>query len=490
MQRLSWTSRFGQSLLLLALGLSSFVAAQDDNKASSAKQPATHTVKAERFRIELKLSGTFESARTVEVALRPKAWTKLEVKQAVAHGTAVKKGDRLVELDLVDLKRSIKSAEQALVIGKLGLDEARVSLDAQRKTTPIELAAAERSAKNADDDLKYFLEVDRDRSIKSAERSLKSSQYALEYAAEELNQLRQMYKADDLTEETEEIILKRAERSVEAAEFSLESTKLRTSRTLKTTIPRQETELVESTKRQAFNLAKTVTTTSAALKKAEIGLEKLQIEHAQAEEKLAELKADLKTLSDIHSPIDGFVYFGRIQKGKWSGVGAFEAALQPGGTITSGKVFMTIVSPDVARVRASVSEKDLFQVREGITGKGTPTAFPDMKFGLKVSSIGRIPSAPGQFECVIDLTNGPESSVVAGMGCQVSLITYDQADALCVPAESVFSDVGEDEQYVFVAGDGHTRQPVKTGRRSGERIEIVSGLKAGDKILVKKPEGE
>lgn len=500
MQRPAWISLFSLTVVLLTVGLTSLGFADEAAKEAAEpnsgpaekpiKKPATHTVKAERLLIELNLSGTFESARAVEIALRPKSWSKLEVKRAVAHGESVKKGDRLVELDLEELKRSITSAEQALAIGKLGLEEARVTLEAQRRTMPIELEAARRNAKNANDDLKYFLEVEKARSIKSAERSLRSSQYSLEYATEELNQLRQMYKADDLTEETEEIILKRAERSVESAAFSLESAKLRTAKTLKTSIPRQEISLTESTKRQSFNLARTVTTTEAALKKAEIGLEKLEIEHALATEKLAELKADLKMLSQIKSPIDGFVYFGRVQNGKWSGVGTFEAALQPGGALTPKKVFMTIVSADVKRVRASVSEKDLFQVRQGIAGKGSATAFPDSKFELAVSSVGRIPSAPGQFDCVIDLADGSKTSAVAGMSCQVSLVTYDQPDALCVPGASVFSDAGEEEQYVFVAkDDGHARQVVKTGRKHDGRVEIVEGLNAGDEILVKKPEG-
>ena len=459
--------------------------------AKPVKKPATHTVTAKRLHIELKLSGTFESARAVEVSLRPHTWSKLEVNRAVPHGAVVKKGEQLVELDLEDLQKAIKSAEQALAIGALALDEAKVSLDAQRRTTPISLAAAQRNAKNANDDLKYYLEVERAQSIKSAEISLKNSQYSLEYATEELNQLRQMYKADDLTEETEEIILKRAERSVENAQFSLESAKLRTARTLGTTLPRREVELVESTKRESFNLTKTVTTAEAGLKKAEIALEKQIIEHAHAKENLAELKADLQTLSTIDAPINGFVYFGRVQNGKWSGKGTFEAALQPGGTIAPKQVFMTIVSPDVVRVRAQVSEKDLFQVRAGVIGKGTATAFPDAKFNLRVDSVARIPSAPGQFDCVIDLVDVPDNSVAAGMACSLSLVTYDRPKALSVPAGSVFSDPGEDEQYVFVVdGDTHARRTVKTGRTNGGAIEIVEGLKAGDAILDKKPEGE
>lgn len=478
---------------LLFLVATSAVAAAEETKKEEpkAKRPATHTVKAEPVLIELNLTGTFESEHAAEISLRPTAWSKLEVKSAIGHGAEVNKGDQLVDLELEDLRRAVVSAEQSLTVSRLSLEEAKVGLAAQRKTTPMAIKAAERKVKNANDDLQYFLVVDRDQAIKGAERSLKSSQFALEYATEELNQLRQMYKADDLTEETEEIILKRAERSVESAQFSLDSAKLRTARTLKTTIPRGEVELTESTKRESLNLAKTVITLTAGLTKAEIGFEKQRLEYAQAEERLDDLKADLTMLSAITSPIDGFVYYGRVNSGKWSGQGTHEAELQPGGVVAAKKVFMTIVSTKVVRVRTSVSEKDLFQVREGITGEGTPTAFPDAKVGLKVSSVGRIPSAPGQFDCVIDLVGDMNSPVSAGMNCKISLATYDQPNALTVPVESVQIDASNKESYVYVVdGDDHARRAVTTGRQHGGRFEIVNGLQAGDEVLLSKPEGE
>ena len=60
--------------------------------------------------------------------------------------------------------------------------------------------------------------------------SLKSSEQYLAYAAEELNQLKKMYEADDLTEETEEIILQRAQYQYERAKFSMKQLKLETKR--------------------------------------------------------------------------------------------------------------------------------------------------------------------------------------------------------------------------------------------------------------------
>ena len=49
--------------------------------------------------------------------------------------------------------------------------------------------------------------------------SLNRQEQYLSYSLEELNQLKKMYEADDLTEETEEIIIQRAQNDVDQAKF-------------------------------------------------------------------------------------------------------------------------------------------------------------------------------------------------------------------------------------------------------------------------------
>ena len=468
--------------LLLGLQTTSF----SQDAAAEESKPATHEVKTDRLKIELKLSGTFEGEQSAEVALKPESWTKLEVKEAQSHGARVNKGDPLVKLDLEDLEKAIKAAEQAVILSELDLDAVEVTLEALRETTPLDLAAAERSVKETVADLDYFLKVTKDRSKKSAEYSLRNAQYSLEYAQEELNQLKQMYKADDLTEETEEIILKRAERGVVNALFSLESRELATKRTLETELPRQEQSLKDATKKQTAGLARTTTSLAAATKKAEISFEKQFIAHRKTVEDLKNLQADLKLLSSVTSPIDGFVFYGRVTKGTWAGKGTLEAALQPGGSITPKQVFMTVVAPGAARFHTSVPESDVFQVRAGQSGKVKPTAVPDGLFEARVKSVSPVPSSPGSFDCVVTVAAG-DAPILSGMKGEVTIVTYDKAAALTVPKSAVFSD-DDDSKYVFVvSAAGHSKQPVKTGRTKGDDLEILEGLKTGDKILQTKP---
>ena len=74
----------------------------------------------------------------------------------------------------------------------------------------MDLVAAERSRRIAKEDLAQMLEVELPTARKAVDFSLQMSADSLAYEKEELRQLEKMYKADDLTEETEEIVLRRA----------------------------------------------------------------------------------------------------------------------------------------------------------------------------------------------------------------------------------------------------------------------------------------
>ncbi len=211
--------------------------------SSAAGKPATATAKVEKgpLKIEVVLTGVFEAQRMTEVSIRPKAWAlPLLVERAVELGTPVKKGDILVELNREKIDKAIEDAEVENTLSELALKQADEELPILEKALPVDLAAAERTKTQADEDLKRFLEIDKPHSIKSADFSVKRSNEYLEYAKEELRQLEKMYRSKDLTEETEEIILRRQRFQVENSEFGLKESELHRDQTLKVDLPRQE----------------------------------------------------------------------------------------------------------------------------------------------------------------------------------------------------------------------------------------------------------
>src|SRR5271157_3077992 len=171
---------------------------KDEPSADKSSIAAPATVKVEKgpFKVDVTLTGVFESARMSEVAVKPKAWSMpLVVEKAVELGTPVKQGDILVELDREKIDKAIQDAEVELSLGELSLKHAEEKLPVLEKLLPIGLAAAERAKTQADEDLARFREIDRPNSEKMAQFSVKSAVEYLEYAKEELRQLEKMYRS-------------------------------------------------------------------------------------------------------------------------------------------------------------------------------------------------------------------------------------------------------------------------------------------------------
>lgn len=180
-------------------------------KADEAKKPAppaTQKVKKGLIKITLELDGVLEAENAQEIAVRPDEWSSLIVLHAAPHGAYVRKGDVILELDPEKLDHAITDLRKDMQINALSLQQTEEQLSALEKTTPIDMEAGSRTARLAKEDRDFYFEIDRPFTVKATDFSLKSMKEYLEYEEEELRQLEKMYKADDITEETEAIVLK------------------------------------------------------------------------------------------------------------------------------------------------------------------------------------------------------------------------------------------------------------------------------------------
>jgi HlyD family secretion protein len=351
------------------------------------------------------------------------------------------------------------------------------------------MAKAERAATIATEDLKRWSEIERPMSEKAANFSFQMAAQSLEYQTEELRQLEKMYKADEITEETEEIILKRTRNEVEQSKFMFERAKLSHEETLKIELPRKHEYTERAAKLAAIEWDRARVTMPNAMRQKELGLVKTAQDLAKAADALKQLKSDREAMS-VKAPIAGVVYYGRVMRGKWSGGAEAAAMLQNGGKLVAGGVFMTVINPEALLVRAVVDEKQLGRVKPGMAARIVPTASQETTLAATLASISAVPVAIGGIDATATFKLGDAAqSAVAGMTCKVTLVPVFKADALSVPASAVFEDdFDPSKRYVLIAGDKPERRDVKTGLRTDAKVEIVEGLKAGDKILTKKPE--
>lgn len=473
---------FRRMLLVVPLTLLAATVAHGQD-AEAAK---TLTVEPAPFRVVVDLPGVFESESMTEIRLRPREWAKLVVKKVLPQGTRVAEGEPVLWLETDEIDDAIRDAEFAVQLGKLSLAGAQSELKALEDSVPLDLEAAERAKKHADEDLAYYQKVGEEQSRKNAEETLKMFQERLEYAQEELNQLEKMYKADDLTEETEEIILVRTRRDMEHAKVAAESAKLRYERDLQIDLPRERINIENTAVRQNLALQKARATLPPSVDQKKIELDKLVQSQKQLERKLALLQADRELLT-VKSPVAGVVRYGECERGKWTTAAQLESQLREGGAVTANQTVLTIVSAAGMIVRVEIPEAQLSQCIPGKTGVVVPTAYPELRLPATLDAVNLVAVKEGTYDGRVSFASD-KLAVTPGMAATVKLSVYSSESAISVPSSAVFSEESDDsEKFVYLAGDKPEKRSVKVGLTKGDRIEVRDGLKAGDKILLEKP---
>jgi len=477
------------SAILLPLALVPAIAARAADAPAKPAEPAVHAVKLVPFRVEARIEGIFEPQALAAVRLEPKRWSQFVVVEAVPHGARVGKGDVLVKVETDKLDAAIDDLRFGNRLADLahGLMERELAI--LEKATPRQLEIARRARRIVDEDLRRYEEKEKELVEAATDLRLESATFSRANAEEELAQLEKMYEQDDLTEETEEIVLKRARFQAELARFGQRWAEDDHDRAVGLDLPRWLERLRKAAEAAALDEERAEAALPVALDKMRVELEKSAHERRKLRENLADLEAD-RRLMPITAPIDGTVYYGHFRQGKWVDADDAERALVPGGQVQPRQAVLTVIAPGKLAVRAGVPEKDLARVPAAAGARIVPKAFPDAPLPGKVRSVSPLPVAPGRFEAVVDMLD-EQPRLAAGMEAEVRVTADQRAEVLAVPRKAVFTDDFDDgRRYVLVSAGGGKeplKRPVTIGRSNDELIEVTAGLSVGEEILLEKP---
>ena len=381
------------------------VVAADEPESASDTKPKVTTV-----------SGTFEAIRSHSLAAETEQLKALKIKKILPHGSEVTKGQNVVWFETEDADKQIKEAARSLRLAELTFQDEELGYQQFQESQKLDKAAADRTFQKAKQDYDNFVQVDLERQIESAHFSLKNAIASRDNVMEELTQLEQMYREDDLTEESEEIVLKRAKQAVENAEFRLKGTRVSTERALKQSIPRSRAEKDAAFTRAQLAHAKSMHGLNTARQRREI-------EMNQKQEKLQETQDDFKKLQQerkklvVRAPADGIVFHGKLSRGK---VSDKPSTLAEGTSVTNKQVLATLAEPGKLQIRVDLQEKDLTQVVVGAKGKVKVAAYPDRDLTATVKSVSKVPYAGTKYDCVLAVKMPRvEPAIVPGMTCTI-----------------------------------------------------------------------
>ena len=172
----------------------------------------------------------------------------------------------------------------------------------------------------------------------------------------------------------------------------------------------------------------------------------------------------------IRSPIDGIVV---------------ERLITPGQLLQAGSTpCFTIADLSTVWVMANVFGSDLPYVAIGDQADITPGGTPDVLPG-KVDYIAAMVDPNTRAVSVRIVARNPGGILKRDEYVRVSLHSRRESEGLLAPASAILRD-DENLPFVFVANTDGTfvRRRIEVGSQIGDRIEVRSGLKAGENVVI------
>ncbi len=104
--------------------------------------------------------------------------------------------------------------------------------------------------------------------------------------------------------------------------------------------------------------------------------------------------------------------------------------------------------------------------------------------GGHIQSYGRSAEVNNSYIPVIFEFNNT-GDVVQGSYAEIYLITQDRPNVISLPLTALTEEQGIHFVYIQVDAEGYRKQEVTLGESDGERVEILSGVKQGDRVVTK-----
>lgn len=188
----------------------------------------------------------------------------------------------------------------------------------------------------------------------------------------------------------------------------------------------------------------------------------------QASEATMKLAGRVLRDTDIRAPFDGYVERRLVNLGE---------------LVKTQMPVMAIVRLDPLKVTAEIPERMAPWIKEGQAVELRVDAYPDRTFTGKLSRISPgVNTATRAFPFEAEVPN-TETLLKPGTFARVHIESDKVDNILTVPYAALQYRYGVNRAFV-VAGNKLAMRELGVGERVGDRIEVVSGLKAGEQIAL------
>lgn len=482
------TRGIGAVIILVGLGMAVHrMAIPDPGQTVQKRIPLVVVVPVQLGSVArtIETSGTVEPENAVSIV--PKVEQRI-LWMPFKEGDSVRRGQVLVRLDGAESADQLAATQAEVSVAEARLrDVLSGSRPQEIRAARAALAQAQSSAEQAGKDLQHMKklygaggipeqQLDEARSkYDTALASVESAKATLQDAEIELDRQKKMLKVGGVSQED----VDKAQTRYDVAKSALNSSSsaLRAAKSNLTHVQELNVKVIPSQKldeaeaRYASALS-AVESAKARLDLLTEGASATQLSVAREQVRQARLKSEtLRTQANytvITSPVNGVITKIHLV------VGDMAQPKQP---------IMSIAENGRTLIKAALNDREAGMVRTGQPAlvPAGPGAEP-----LKLKLTRVYPSAdPSSRLIPVELNLPKESKLPLGSFVRVKLVTLKHDNVVVAPSDAILRKPGgKSVAFVVEQNTAHAR-PVVTGIESGGKVELLSGIRPGEKLVVR-----
>jgi HlyD family secretion protein len=451
-------------------------------KAKQGGSSLDTEVKLADFQVEINVVGELDAAQSHMLSSEIQG-TDGKIIYLIDDGTRVKKGDILAKLDPLPFQKQVESLEAEVGELKAAVDAAGQMVAYEDNQVGQEIANAEYGLNVATLELRQFEQGDGPLKISMLQEERQKAKLELQRYEAFYNDLLALKKEgfdnkSEITAAEEKVVVLREQ-------FNEASTRFDSYK--KHVFPALQESARAKKQNAVLHLEQIRQGGVHKVAKAQATLNQIASKVDAKETALKQTRAELeKTV--IKAPFDGIViHYETFRDGE-------KRKPREGDSIFMGQPILYL--PDISKmiVKTKVREIDLFKLSLGQKGVIRVDAYPDTVFHGDLTFIGALATSestePGQekyFQVIFTLQQ-EDKRLRPGMTCRVSIISQQVKQAVTVPTQALFADADGEICYVQSGWGAYEKRKVRIGAQNEDFVEILDGLKVGEKVSLIKPE--
>jgi HlyD family secretion protein len=463
-------------LCLLVLLFLIFRPSKGTNAATSY-----HEVKRGNFTVTVVEGGNLTAVS--EVSIRNEVEGTARVISIIPEGTYAKKGDLLVELDSAQAQDQYNQQQINFEKAKFAVEQAKAQLEIQRSATNSDYLAAELKFKLAKIDLEKYVEGQRLVDLVEASNKVVQAKSQLAVNSDtytnSINLAAKGYETKQKVDQDRLALLNTANALLVASNTLTMLEKY--------DVVKQFESFNANVLQNEQELERVINQNKRKMAQFEADLTAQENTLVLSEQKLNRDKRNLDS-TKIYAPQDGLVVY-QVSENRFSS----ESLIEGGATVRNRQELIKL--PDLSRMKVivKVHESHVNMVRAGLPAYVILDSSPDIRYAGTVEKVAPLPDTQSRFgnpnlkvyNTEIYLNETP-ANVKPGVSAKAEIIITNITDALSVPVQAITTHRGKQVAYL-VNGSKSTPREVELGLFNTKFIQVASGLKEGDRVLLSPP---